>query len=140
VLQRTFAIIKPDAVANHWENAVMDRYRNAGLRIVRIYPAKLSRGRAKKFYEEHQGRFFFAGLALAMSSGRSIGLVLEGEDAVARVRAMNGATDPQNAEPGTIRRDFQSAGGPFNTVHGSDSPESAYREMVLFQTWFGRMD
>jgi nucleoside-diphosphate kinase len=87
------------------------------------------------FYREHVDKHYFAGLILAMSDHPCVAVVLEGENAISRVRELNGATNPQQAQPGTIRRDFMSAGGPFNTVHGSDSKESAEREIALVSKW-----
>lgn len=106
-------------------------YVDAGLQIVKRQSLQLSSSKVSEFYQEHQGKFFFEGLVLAMISGLIVALLLEGEDAVAVVRKLNGNTDPSKADPGTIRREFRSAGGPFNTVHGSDSAESAIREIKI---------
>ncbi|HUO56439.1 MAG TPA: nucleoside-diphosphate kinase [Candidatus Paceibacterota bacterium] len=129
--QRTLVIIKPDAVAKGDVDMIKERYRDAGLKIVRERAHRMNQRIARALYEAHKGKFFFEGLVLAMISGPSVMLELQGEDAIRVVRNLNGATDPAKAEAGTIRRDFRSAGGPFNTVHGSDSPEAAAREIIV---------
>ncbi len=135
MLEHTLAIIKPDGF--DWSKEIRERYEKAGLKVLIERHVELTGEQAREFYAEHRGKFFFKGLTLAMSSGPSVILILQGEDAVARVRALNGATDPSKAEPGTIRHDFRSAGGPFNTVHGSDSVGAAKREMKLSNKWKG---
>lgn len=128
----TLVLIKPDGVKKGVVQEIKERYIKAGLQIVQEKgPIQMGEARAQEFYREHAGKFFFEGLVLSMISGPIIALIIEGEDAVKKVRALNGATDPAKAEPGTIRYDFRSAGGPFNTVHGSDSSESAVREIQL---------
>lgn len=108
------------------------RYINLGLRLVRQRSHYcLSRSQVRGLYQEHEGKFFYPSLILAMTSGPSHILVLEGEDAIDRVRALNGDTNPDKAAPGTIRHDFKSGGGPFNTVHASDSPEAVEREFAI---------
>lgn len=131
MLERTLVIIKPDAVYKFWSDAIRERYEKVPLEVVRWRSMKLNRIQAAQFYVEHLDKFFFAGLVLMMSSGTSHAMVLEGEDAIKKVRELNGATDPAKAAPGTIRYDFRSAGGPFNTVHGSDSAKAAEREIKL---------
>jgi nucleoside-diphosphate kinase len=130
-IERTVVIIKPDAVAKSQVDAIRARYIKAGLEIEHTIQTKLHRVHAEELYSQHKGKHFFAGLVLAMSSGGIMALLVRGEDAVEKVRALNGPTDPRQAAEGTIRRDFMSAGGPFNTVHGSDSQEEAYREWLL---------
>ncbi len=130
-VQSTLVLIKPDGVMMGVTQQIIDRYRAAGLTVHKDLGIQLLQAEAEAFYAEHKGKFFFAGLVLAMISGPIVAIELRGEDAVARVRALNGATDPSKSEPGTIRHDFRSAGGPFNTVHGSDSVESARREMAI---------
>ena len=110
---------------------IMERYKNAGLKIINQFAFVFQAARASEFYKEHRGQPFFEGLVLAMASGPIMALCLEGEDAIALVRKLNGATNPREAEPGTIQHDFRSAGGPFNIVHASDSQEAYDREMVL---------
>jgi len=131
VIQRTLALIKPDGVRKGAFGAIKDRYQNAGLKIIVERVGFLSEDVVVNLYQEHCGKFYFDALVLAMISGPVVALLLEGEDAVAVVRKLNGATDPAKAEPGTIRHDFRSGGGPFNTVHSSDSPESATREIEV---------
>jgi len=135
MLQRTLVLIKPDAVYNLWIDEIKQRYRDAGLKILSEYCRQMARDDAAEFYAEHRGKFFFGGLLLAISSGPLVALIISGDDAVERVRKLNGATNPDKAEPGTIRHDFKSAGGPFNTVHGSDSVEAAEREIALMSRW-----
>lgn len=132
--ERTLVIIKPDGVASGWSDNIENRYTAAGFRIVEKGQYTFPYETARHFYEEHEGKFFFVGICLAMSSGPAQILILEGEDAIRRVRALNGATDPSKAEPGTIRHDFRSAGGPFNTVHASDSQGAYQREVNIL--WF----
>lgn len=131
MIERTLVIIKPDAVYKFWSDAITQRYTNVPLKVVHWRSMKLNRRQAAQFYVEHIDKFFFAGLVLMMSSGSIHAMVLEGEDAIKKVRELNGATDPAKAVTGTIRHDFRSAGGPFNTVHGSDSAEAAEREIKL---------
>lgn len=135
-IERTLVIIKPDAVRRNNTMAIIELYEKAGLSVVeRKWYTRLTEQQAERFYSEHRGKFFFDGLVLAMVSGPVEVLVLEGEDAIEKVREMNGATDPSKAEPGTIRYTFRSAGGPFNTVHGSDSRDAFHRERsILFDT------
>jgi nucleoside-diphosphate kinase len=134
MVESTLVLIKPDGVMMGSADAIVQRYQAAGLEIVRRKDLFLRHHQIKAFYAQHEGRFYFPGLVLAMISGPVLALVLKGENAIARVRELNGHTDPGQAAPGTIRRDFRSAGGPFNTVHGSDSVESAHREMeIIFE-------
>ncbi|MCX6784738.1 MAG: nucleoside-diphosphate kinase [Candidatus Komeilibacteria bacterium] len=131
MLQKTLVIIKPDAVMKDVATEIIDRYLAKGLTLLERKDLSMTLQRAKEFYSEHAGKFFFEGLVLAMTSWPVVALLLEGEEAVAMVRELNGATIPAEALPGTIRHDFRSAGGPFNTVHGSDSLVSAAREIAL---------
>lgn len=131
MIERTLVIVKPDGVLKRVQGDIKQRYFAAGLNVVCEQRIWMSIEKARKFYSGHRGKFFFEGLILSMSSGESIAMVLEGEDAIAVVRQLNGATDPAKAEPGTIRHDFRSAGGPFNTVHASDSPEAFLREKKI---------
>ncbi|MEA1929265.1 MAG: nucleoside-diphosphate kinase [Patescibacteria group bacterium] len=131
MVERTLAIIKPDGVMMKVAQQIKGRYTDAGLTIVRARSQIMQWPQAAELYRDHARKFFFTGAVLAMISGPSIALLLEGENAVSVVRKLNGATVPSEAEPGTIRYDFRSAGGPFNTVHASDSPEAAAREIQL---------
>ena len=130
-LERTFSIIKPDAVAANHIGEIYARFEDGGLRIVAAKMLRLNQERTAGFYAEHQGKPFFASLCAYMTSGPILVQVLEGEDAIARNRQLMGATDPAKAAPGTIRADFaQSLNA--NAVHGSDSPASAAREIAYF--------
>ncbi|GAA5173889.1 MULTISPECIES: nucleoside-diphosphate kinase [Halomonadaceae] len=129
--QRTLSIIKPDAVAKNVIGEIVSRFEKAGLKIVAAKMLQLSREQAEGFYAEHKERGFFGELVGFMTSGPVTVLVLEGGDAIAKNRELMGATNPKEAAPGTIRADFaQSIDA--NAVHGSDSPESAEREVAYF--------
>jgi len=130
-LERTLSIVKPDAVAKNVIGEITSRFEKAGLRVVACKMMRLSREQAEGFYAEHAGKPFFAGLVEYMTSGPVVVQVLEGEDAIARNRALMGATDPAKAEPGTIRADFAESID-ANAVHGSDSEASAAREVAFF--------
>lgn len=130
-VERTLSIIKPDAVAKNVIGAIETRFENAGLKIVRMEMKKLSRAEAEGFYAEHKERPFFADLVAFMTSGPVVVQVLEGENAIKLNRELMGATNPKEAAEGTIRRDF-AASIDANAVHGSDSPESAAREIAYF--------
>jgi nucleoside-diphosphate kinase len=129
--ERTFSIIKPDAVAGNHIGAIYDRFERAGLRIVAARMLHLSREQASAFYAVHQQRPFFGELVDFMTSGPVMVQVLEGEDAIARNREVMGATDPAKAAPGTIRADFATK-VEENAVHGSDAPETAEAEIAFF--------
>lgn len=129
--QRTLSIIKPDAVAKNVIGEIYSRFEKAGLKIVAAKMLHLSKEQAEGFYAEHKERGFFGELVGFMTSGPVMVQVLEGEDAIAKNRELMGATNPKEAAPGTIRADFaQSIDA--NAVHGSDSPESAEREVAYF--------
>ncbi|WP_089727131.1 nucleoside-diphosphate kinase [Candidatus Thiosymbion oneisti] len=129
--ERTLSIIKPDAVAKNHIGAIYERFERAGLRIVAARMLHLTREQASAFYAVHQARPFFVELVDYMTSGPILVQVLEGEDAIARNRKVMGATDPKQAEPGTIRADF-AADVSENAVHGSDAPETATTEIAFF--------
>lgn len=130
-MQRTLSIVKPDGVEKGLIGEVIRRFEKEGIRIVAMRMRRLSRREAEGFYAVHRERPFFRSLTEFMSSGPVVVLVLEGEDVIARNRALMGATDPKNAEKGTIRADF--AGNvERNIVHGSDSPETAETEIRYF--------
>ncbi len=131
--EQTTVIVKPDMVLRGEETVrqIRARYEAENLIIVQEIQLKFTLEAAGKFYAEHKGKPWFEGLTLAMSSGPSVAWKIAGEDAVARVRELNGATDPRQAKPGTIREIFRSAGGPFNSVHGSASEEEARREWEI---------
>lgn len=131
--EKTFSIIKPDATARHLEEKINDMIRGAGLEIIaskRI--EKPSREQIETFYAEHKGKPFYDGLVDFMTSGPIVVQVVAGEDAIARYRAVMGKTDPAEADEGTIRKTYAESKG-HNSVHGSDSPVSAKREIGL---WF----
>lgn len=130
-LERTLSIIKPDAVAANKIGAIYSRFEDAGLRIVAAKMLRLDEQKAGGFYAEHKERPFFKDLVAFMTSGPVMVQVLEGEGAIAKNREIMGATNPQNAAPGTIRADFAQSIDQ-NAVHGSDSPESAAREVAYF--------
>lgn len=130
-VERTLSIIKPDAVAKNVIGEIMARFEQADLNIVAAKMLHLSKEQAEGFYAEHKERPFFAGLVEFMTSGPVVVQVLEGENAIVKNRTLMGATNPQEAEAGTIRADFaQSIDA--NAVHGSDSPASAEREVAYF--------
>lgn len=130
-IERTLSIIKPDATERNITGAINARFEEAGLRIIGQKRMRLSRLQAKLFYNEHKERPFFGELVEYMVSGAVVVQVLEGEDAIALHRNVMGATNPANAEPGTIRRDFAES-IERNSVHGSDSETSAKREVSFF--------
>ncbi|MCZ6868951.1 MAG: nucleoside-diphosphate kinase [Gammaproteobacteria bacterium] len=130
-VERTLSIIKPDAVARDIIGEIESRFEKGGLRIVAARMVRLTVEKAEGFYGEHRGKPFFDDLVRYMTSGPVVVQVLEGNDAIVTNRNLMGATDPREAEPGTIRGDFaQSIDA--NAVHGSDSPASAEREIGYF--------
>ena len=130
-LERTFSIVKPDAVARNLIGKIYDRFESNGLRIVASKMVRLSEAQAQGFYAEHKERPFYNDLVSYMTSGPVVLQVLEGENAIARNRELMGATNPADADPGTIRADFAES-VEANAVHGSDSPQSAAREIEFF--------
>ena len=135
-VQRTFSIIKPDAVAKNVIGEITTRFEKAGLRVVASKMVQLSEREAAGFYAEHSERGFFKDLVAFMTSGPVIVQVLEGEDAIAKNRELMGATNPKEAAPGTIRADFADSID-ANAVHGSDAAETAAQEIKYF---FGDAD
>jgi nucleoside-diphosphate kinase len=130
-IERTFSIIKPDAVAKNAIGAIVARFEAAGLKVIASRMAHLSRQEAEGFYAVHKERPFFKDLVDFMVSGPVVLQVLEGEGAILKNRDLMGATDPKKAAPGTIRADFaQSIDA--NAVHGSDAPETAAQEIAYF--------
>ncbi|SFC41368.1 nucleoside diphosphate kinase [Marinospirillum celere] len=130
-VERTLSIIKPDAVAKNVIGEILSRFEKAGLQIVAAKMQQLSREQAEGFYAEHKERPFFNDLVGFMTSGPVVIQVLEGENAIAQNRDLMGATNPKEAAAGTIRADFANSID-ANAVHGSDSPESAAREIAYF--------
>ena len=132
-LERTLSIIKPDAVAKGHVEEICERLNSNGLTIIKKQSLHLDREKAEGFYIEHKGKPFFEDLVTFMTSGPVQVQVLEGEDAISKYRDVMGNTNPQEAAPGTIRADFADSID-ANAVHGSDSPESAKREIEYFFT------
>lgn len=130
-LQRTLSIIKPDAVKRHLIGAILARFEQQGFNIAAAKMVLLSREEAEGFYAEHQGKPFFEPLVEYMTSAPVFVSVLEKENAVQDYRTLMGTTNPETAAEGTIRRDF-ALNQRENSVHGSDSPESAAREIAYF--------
>ncbi len=130
-MERTFAIIKPDATAKGYTGKILQRIEQAGFRIHAMKTIRLTQREAEGFYAVHRERPFFKGLTEFMSSGSIVALVLEAPDAVKKWRELMGATDPAKAEAGTIRKEFASSIGE-NATHGSDAPETAAFEIGYF--------
>ncbi len=130
-VERTFSIVKPDAVAGNHIGAIYNRFEQAGLKIVAAKMLHLSKQQAQGFYEVHKERPFYNDLVAFMTSGAVMVQVLEGEDAIAKNRQIMGATNPADADEGTIRADF-AANVEENSVHGSDAPETAATEISYF--------
>jgi nucleoside-diphosphate kinase len=132
VAQRTFSIVKPDAVRKGFTGAILAEIEKAGFQIVAIKKQSISKRQAQGFYQVHSGKPFFDGLTTFMSSGPLVLMVLEKENAIADLRKLMGATNPANAEEGTIRKKF---GGSMteNAIHGSDAEDTAAFEIGY---WF----
>ena len=130
-IERTLSIIKPDATGRNLTGQINARLEAAGLRIVAQRRLRLSRAQAEAFYAVHKERPFYRSLCEFMSSGPVVVQVLEGESAIETNRAVMGATDPAKAAPGTIRKDFAQS-IEANSVHGSDAPDTAVREIAFF--------
>ena len=131
MLERTLAIIKPDAVQRRLAGRIMQRIEDAGLQIRAIRRLQLSKSQAEGFYAVHRQRSFFSSLTEFMSSGPAIVMVLEAPDAIKRWRTLMGATDPAEADPGTLRKEFAES-IEKNATHGSDAPETAAHEIGYF--------
>jgi nucleoside-diphosphate kinase len=129
--ERTFSIIKPDAVAKNVIGPITAKLEAAGLRVVASKMVRLTEAQAKAFYAVHKDRPFYAGLVKFMTEGPVVVQVLEGEGAIARNREVMGATNPEKAAAGTIRKEF-AADIERNAVHGSDAPETARDEIAFF--------
>src|SRR6185437_1627062 len=130
-MERTLIILKPDAVQRGLIGQILTRFENKGLQIVGMKLMQISTKLAETHYEPHRGKPFYAGLVKFMTSSPVVVLAIEGRDAIAICRKMMGATFGSRAEPVTIRGDF-GVSNSFNLIHGSDSPESAQRELGLF--------
>ena len=130
-MNKTLLIVKPDAVARDLVGRILAKVEGAGFKIRRLEMVRLTPDRARRFYAVHEGKPFLDELVGYMSSGPVIPMVLEGDDAIVRLRELMGATNPKNAAPGTIRAEF-GIDIQTNSVHGSDSPESASAEIPFF--------
>ena len=129
--ERTFVMVKPDGVARAFVGEIMSRFERRGFKICGLKLMRIPRELAERHYEEHKGKPFYEPLLEYITSGPVVCMVLEGENSVAVVRSMMGKTNPQDAMPGTIRGDLSQVTG-RNIIHGSDSSESAKREINLF--------
>ncbi len=130
-IERTFSIIKPDAVERNLVGEIYNRIEKAGLTIIAAKMVKLNEEQASGFYAEHEGKPFFEPLKEFMTSGPIMVQVLEGENAISRYRELMGKTNPEEAAAGTLRADY-AVSMRLNSVHGSDSLESAEREIAFF--------
>ncbi len=130
-MERTLCIIKPDAVAANLTGRILGCFEQSGLRIAALRMRRLGTAEAEAFYAVHRERPFFESLVAFMTSGRVVVAALEGEDAIARYRKLMGATNPEEADPGTLRKQFASD-IERNAVHGSDAPETARTEIAFF--------
>jgi len=130
-VERTLSIIKPDATRRNLTGEIVARFEKAGLRVVASRRIHLSETQAKAFYAVHAERPFYGSLVAFMTSGPVVVQVLEGENAIAKNREVMGATNPEKAAPGTIRKDFAES-MEANSVHGSDAPETAANEIKFF--------
>lgn len=131
MIQRTLCLIKPDAVSRNLSGAILAMIQESGLKVVGLKMLQLSLEEAEGFYAVHRERSFFADLTRYMTSGPIVAAVLEGEDAIARYRALMGATNPASAAEGTIRKKYAHS-IEANSVHGSDAPETAAVEVAYF--------
>ncbi|WP_417309334.1 nucleoside-diphosphate kinase [Devosia sp.] len=132
-IERTFSIIKPDAVRRNLIGKILTKFEDAGLRPVAMKKIHMTRQQAEAFYAVHKERPFFGELVDQMIASPVVVQVLEGENAILKNREVMGATNPENAEPGTIRKEFALSMGE-NSVHGSDAPETAAEEIKFFFT------
>lgn len=130
-MERTLSIVKPDGTEKNVIGEVVSRFEKNGIKVIAFKMVKLTKEGAEGFYAMHRGRPFFGSLTDFMSRGPIVVMVLEGEGAISKVREIMGATNPEEAAEGTIRKDF-AANIEENTVHGSDSPESAEYEINYF--------
>jgi nucleoside-diphosphate kinase len=128
---RTFSMIKPDATQRNLVGKIVTRFEDAGFKVIAQKRVRLTQAQAEAFYAVHKERPFYGELCEMMTSGPVVAMVLEGDNAMARVREIMGATNPAQAAPGTIRADFALSIGE-NSIHGSDSEENAALEMSFF--------
>ena len=130
-MERTLILVKPDAFARNLTGEIIGRFERKGLKLAALKQMTMTRDLASRHYAEHEGKPFFEELVEFITSGPLVAMVLQGESAVEAARQVIGATNPLQAAPGSIRGDFATSVGQ-NMVHGSDSPESAAREVALF--------
>ena len=131
IMERTYLMIKPDAVQRGLMGEIVSRFEKKGLKLIAMKFMTIPKATAEKHYGEHKGKKFYDGLIAYITSGPVLAMVWEGEDAVAVCRNMMGKTNPKESAPGTIRGDYGMQTG-MNIIHGSDSPESAEREIGIF--------
>lgn len=131
MIEQTLAIIKPDAVERKLIGKIISRYEEEGFKIIDLKKQRLTTDDARDFYIEHKGKPFYESLVKYMTSGSVVLMVLEKENAIQKNREVMGATDPKSAVPGTLRREY-GLSIEKNSVHGSDSPSSAAREIEFF--------
>ncbi|WP_017445465.1 nucleoside-diphosphate kinase [Gayadomonas joobiniege] len=131
-IERTLSIIKPNAVVDNNIGQIIARLETAGLQVAGMKMLQLDRMQAEGFYAEHKGKSFFEILMTFLTSAPVVVMVLQGENAIEKYRDIMGATDPAEAEPGTLRADFGGEIVTYNAVHGSDSEDSAAREIAYF--------
>ncbi|UCH27256.1 MAG: nucleoside-diphosphate kinase [Trueperaceae bacterium] len=129
--ERTFAMVKPDGVKRGLVGDIVSRLEDKGFKLVGMKLMQVSRETAEKHYGEHKGKPFYEGLVGFITSGPSVAMVVEGENAIAEWRKMMGATNPADAAPGTVRGDYATTIDE-NVVHGSDAPDTAQREIGIF--------
>jgi len=130
-MERTLSIVKPDGVQKHLIGEVINRFEQAGLKVVALKMICMDKKEAEGFYAVHRGKAFYESLTTFMSSGPAVVMVLEGEGAISKIRELMGATDPKQAREGTLRRQF-ATNIEKNVVHGSDAPETAAFEIKYF--------
>jgi nucleoside-diphosphate kinase len=130
-VERTLSIIKPDATRRNLTGKIIAKFEEAGLKVIASRRLRLSTAQAEAFYAVHRERSFFRSLVEFMTSGPVVAQVLEGENAIAKNREVMGATNPANAAPGTIRKEFAES-IEANSVHGSDAGETAVNEIKFF--------
>ena len=130
-IEKTYTMIKPDGVRNGHIGEIVNRFERAGLKVEQMRLEMVTPEQAKANYAEHEGKPFYEGLIAYVTSGPVVKMVVSGEGAVVKVRSLMGATNPADAAPGTIRGDFGLTMDE-NVIHGSDSPESAEREISIF--------
>ncbi len=130
-MEETLVLLKPDAVARNLAGEIIARFERRGLKIIGLKLMQMTREKAEKHYAEHAGKPFFADLVNFITSGPIVAMALKGENAIQMVRTMMGPTNPVTAAPGTIRGDYARTLD-SNIIHGSDSPQSAEREVALF--------